>query len=384
LAAANDREYTDGRLRNAYMSGDLLGTDGKARLPGWWDQAAQRWYEDNYQVSTSTGNMGWAMLALLEHWAEMGDAASLAACTKMAEWVVNNTAETVQGRRPGFRAGTVVGPAGPAVDETKSTEHNIALWVAFARLYEATGEQRWWQAAVAAREFVQSMWDEQEGCFRAGTSLVDGREEVRADVVPLDAQTLSLLALPNRYAYRSALLGDGGPGWCERRVGAEHGGRRGFAFSTADRQGIWFEGTSQMALSLAVNGRPAEGKQYLLQVEQSALPSSVGGAGVPSASVDGLATGFGPAYFHVRHLGATAWYLLAESGRNPFWRLQFGDVDGDGRVTVVDALALLRIAVGIDSPVPGKVIRGDVDGRPGLSVGDAVVVLRASVGLTRL
>lgn len=385
LASANDREYADGRVRNAYMSGDLLGPDGKARLPGWWDQTAQHWYEDNYQVSTSTGNIGWAALALLEHWSETHDSASLSACVRMAEWVLANTAETVQGRRPGFRAGTVMGPAGLSFDEGKSTEHNIVLWVVFSRLYEATGEERWRRAAAVARGFVQAMWDEREGCFRPGTRVsADGREEIVEDVVPLDAQSLSLLALPNRHAYRAALLGDGRPGWCERNIGAEHEGRRGFAFSTADRRGIWCEGTAQMALSLAQNGMPSEAEQYLSAVERSALASGLGGAGIPAASLDGLATGFGPAYFHVRHLGATAWYVLAERGRNPFWRLPFGDADGDGQTTVRDALALLRAVIGLEDAPPGMVVRGDVDGKPGLSVADVVLVLRGAVGLTRL
>ncbi|MGQ9525447.1 MAG: hypothetical protein ACUVTZ_11500 [Armatimonadota bacterium] len=134
------------------------------------------WYEENYQVSTSTGNLAWAMLALLEHRAESRDSASLSLCVRIGEWMLSTAAESVAGRRPGFRAGVKASPAGWMQDETKSTEHNLALWVAFARLYEATGDERWWRAAVTAREFVQSMWDGSEGLFKYGTRVTsDGR-----------------------------------------------------------------------------------------------------------------------------------------------------------------------------------------------------------------
>ena len=35
------------------------------KLSGWWDDKQNRWVEDPYQVGSDTGNMAWAMLALL-------------------------------------------------------------------------------------------------------------------------------------------------------------------------------------------------------------------------------------------------------------------------------------------------------------------------------
>lgn len=52
-AANNDRHYTDGRLRNAYMSGDPTDhVTGKARIPGWWDPVDKSWHEDKYQIES--------------------------------------------------------------------------------------------------------------------------------------------------------------------------------------------------------------------------------------------------------------------------------------------------------------------------------------------
>jgi hypothetical protein len=62
----NDKYYTDSRLRNAYMCGDLIDHQtGKARLPGWWDSATEKWDEDEFQVSSYTGNMAKKMFISL-------------------------------------------------------------------------------------------------------------------------------------------------------------------------------------------------------------------------------------------------------------------------------------------------------------------------------
>ena len=59
----NDRTWHDGRLRNAYAAGVVA--SGSAKLPGWWDNTENKWLEDRYQVGSDSGNVAWAMLALL-------------------------------------------------------------------------------------------------------------------------------------------------------------------------------------------------------------------------------------------------------------------------------------------------------------------------------
>ncbi len=54
-----------------------------------------------------------------------------------------------------------------------------------------------------------------------------------------------------------------------------------------------------------------------------------------------------------------------------------GDIDGDGKVSVTDALAILRMAVGLSTPVDNA----DIDGMNGVTVTDALAVLRMAVGL---
>ncbi len=64
-AIENDRYFEDGRLRNSYMSGELEYWDGSVKMPGWWDDNDKKWYEDIACVSTNTGNIAWAGLALI-------------------------------------------------------------------------------------------------------------------------------------------------------------------------------------------------------------------------------------------------------------------------------------------------------------------------------
>jgi hypothetical protein len=70
---------------------------------------------------------------------------------------------------------------------------------------------------------------------------------------------------------------------------------------------------------------------------------------------------------------------------------QLGDVTGDGRVAVDDAVKLLRFAVNIELPTDAQAILGDVAPRPGpngrrigdqrLNVQDVSRILRYTVGL---
>ena len=62
-----------------------------------------------------------------------------------------------------------------------------------------------------------------------------------------------------------------------------------------------------------------------------------------------------------------------------------GDMDGDGEITVSDALRALRIAAGLDVATATKgtrsAILGDVDGDGAVTVADALAILRKAAGL---
>ena len=59
-----------------------------------------------------------------------------------------------------------------------------------------------------------------------------------------------------------------------------------------------------------------------------------------------------------------------------------GDLDGDGEITVSDALRALRIAAKLDAETPDALRLGDADGDGEITVSDALMILRAAVGLT--
>ena len=56
-----------------------------------------------------------------------------------------------------------------------------------------------------------------------------------------------------------------------------------------------------------------------------------------------------------------------------------GDMDGDGLVTIVDAVKLLRIALGLNPAEPNSMILGDMDKDGKLTIQDAVIVIRKVV-----
>ncbi len=92
--------------------------------------------------------------------------------------------------------------------------------------------------------------------------------------------------------------------------------------------------------------------------------------------------------------GASGWYAVAEiNGRfirsavYPIIEKPFdepvlkGDLDGDGVITVSDALMTLRIAARLVAETPEAVAIADMDGDSEITVADALTVLRISVGL---
>ncbi len=326
-AQRNDRFFDDGRIRNAYAAGDLAlppgwlarGRSGTVRMPGWYAPGSKSWKEDFFQVSTHTGNVAWAMLALLSVYEATGGATYLDAARRMGEWVEANT------RDEAGAGGYTGGMEGWEPDQKKltykATEHNIDLVPAFERLFRATGDARWHERAEHARRFVQAMWDPDEGKFWTGTGT-DG-VTLNRGVVPVDIQAWALLALRDEgRPYRRAL------DYAERHLQV----RGGYDFSNTDRDAIWYEGTAQMAAAYALTGDTA---RYAAIVRLIAAARDPGG-GVYAAERDGLTTGFDlpmpdpPAgqppprarpwlYFRRLHVGATAWAALAQQRVNPFW-----------------------------------------------------------------
>ncbi len=302
-ALDHDRAWHDGRLRNAYAAGPV---ESPVKLGGWWDKAQNRWLEDRYQVSSDTGNMAWAMLALLSLDSALHDPRYRDGAARIGSWVAGRADRRGAG---GFSGGFSGWEPSPAAVSWKSTEHNTDLAGAFALLSKATGDPVWADRARQAAGFVGAMWDDGRGAFAVGTAD-DG--VTRNPILALDAQIWPLLAIPAMASHADPDLAtvDG-----KLAVGD------GFTYSDAGHA-LWTEGTAQAALVLALLGHAEKADAAERAVEAQRAPRG-GYFATPELK---LATGFGDAadpgtqrfYYHLPHLAAAAWAALALKHFNPF------------------------------------------------------------------
>ncbi len=304
LALAHDRYWHDGRLRSGYAAGPV--DDGPIKLAGWWDDAQNRWLEDRYQVGSDTGNMAWALLALLALDGADVDPRYRAGAIQIGTYILS--AKDARGSG-GFTGGHFGHEPDPEPLTWKSTEHNTDLTAAFTLLAKRTQDSRWRIAADDARRFVAAMWDPACQCFATGTGT-DGI--TRNPLVALDAQIWPLLALPGAaHSYEGVLDS------AHQRLGVE----QGFAYSDV-RQGIWTEGTAQMLLLQKLLGHDKQALVLRNVIEAQREPHG----GYYASNSKQLPTGFMLAtdpsqprvYFHVPHLAPLAWAALAERRFNPF------------------------------------------------------------------
>jgi hypothetical protein len=314
LAMEHDRDFTDRRVRNVYRAGDVLDPfTGKALLHGWWDADLERWLEDRESVGSSVGNVAWAGMALLRVHRLTGETNYLEGAKHLGAWIASNTWDNTG--PGGFTGGYFGWPAAPPEDNGwhawKSTEHNLDSWRLFDALYRHTGDVAWSNAAQHALAFVESMWDAEEQFFHVGT-LEDGIT-INTNLLALDPNSWGVAAFgENPEPYLGALL------WAERKCLTKDAGFRGFDFND-DRDGIWFEGTAQMALAYAWAGWTGAAESYLKELRRAQREAlNTDGKGIVAASRDNLSTGLSWMYHARPHVGATSWYLMAGMGYNPF------------------------------------------------------------------
>lgn len=303
LAALDrDRYWHDGRLRNGYLAGPVGA--GPLKVPGWWDAKQNMWVEDRYQVGSDSGNMAWAMLALLTLDRATGDRRFRDGAARIGGWMKQWQSDIAPG---GFTGGVFAHEPDPIVHTWKSTEHNADLRAAFTLLAQATSDKAWQDEASAAEDFVHAMWRSECGCFAVGTGN-DGKTPNL--YLALDAQVWPLLAIPGGAArYKAAMLQD------RLRSG------NGFAYSEA-KEGLWTEGTAQVALLLKLAGREQESDSLMRAIAAMRLPDG----SYYAASTSTLPTGFmldtDPTqprqYFRIAHLAAVSWVAVAQRGFNPF------------------------------------------------------------------
>ncbi len=320
FAQSHDRAFQDGRLRNVYIAGDPRSDSGRTltpgnvsiRLPGFWEDG--KWQEENYTVSTSTGNVAWTVLALCtaaRTASPQKQAEYLAAAVRAADFLL-----TLRSEEGGFTAGYEGWDESQTRISYQSTEHNIVLACALNALAREIADcdpdraREYRAGAVYARQFVLSMYDPELGCFYTGTRE-DGRT-ISKGVIPLDANTLSVLAFPEDLEDAYGVLS-----FVEERmsVGA------GFDFSAGDLDGIWNEGTAQMAICYK---RMESWDKFNAVMAYLKTQTDRDGC-IPAADRDGVSTGFvidGTdqlwEYNNTRSIAATCWLAFAELGINPF------------------------------------------------------------------
>lgn len=333
-AQDHDRFYGDGRLRNAYQAGDLILPPGwtpndqpaTARMPGWWNVERKEWLEDPGHVGTDTGNMAWITLGLLRAHKELGTAEYLNAARRLGGWIAENTLD--ERGVGGYTGGYEGWEPSPTFRLWKSTEHNLDVYVAFMTLSDQSQEPdrtMWRSRALHAKRFVISMWDACGGSrFATGTTL-DGVTP-NCDLNPEDVNTWGLMVLGEPTVFAP------GVDWVEVRCEATEpclGGAvaAGIDFND-DRDGIWWEGTAHTVIADRVLGRDAQADTLLqsLRGAQVSAPRA-NGRGIVAACRDGVTTGIeGFLLFNRLHVGATAWYLLAELRHNPYWGIRTSDM----------------------------------------------------------
>lgn len=343
-AQQHDPVYDDGRLRQGYNVGPYTFYDGSRQPDGFVraDGAANVGTQFGF-TGTAVGDMAWAGIALSALARRTGQRRFLGGAVRIGEWIERNgrTGEPLGGYKFGVNGADEKLPF-------TSTEHNTDLLCLFGRLARLTGRRVWLARRARAEAFLMRMWEPDGGFFYTGTN--DGIT-VNKSPIPEDTQTWTHLALDSRAHARSL-------DWAARELAVlDHAGRRnstvpagqsygGVTFSSAslladedapvadsqpkpDRNGVWFEGTAHLALALRERRRRGDeaGAWRLLDSIERAQDllgggQTVGGralperAGVVSASSP-LDTGFGFGYYPYRHVGATAWYLMAATRSNP-------------------------------------------------------------------
>lgn len=342
-AQANDPQYSDGRLRQAYNVGPYTFYDGSLQPDGFVraDGKANVGTQFGF-LGTAVGDMAWSSIALAALYRRTGAKRFLTAAVRLGEWIETNRSNQPLG---GYKFG-VDGANQPL--PFSSTEHNIDLIGLFGQLGQLTGSRVWRGRRAHAEAFVTGMWEPAGGFFYTGTN---NGTDINKFPIPEDTQTWAYLALRSRRYERAldweltnlAVLDTP-----ERKNSTLTAGQRfdGVTFSSAslvanedapiapfqpkpNRNGVWFEGNGHLALALRERGKRGDESQARrliasteLAQDQLGTGQTIGNtalparAGVVSASSP-LDTGFGFGYYPYQHTGATAWYLLAANRANP-------------------------------------------------------------------
>ena len=316
-ALDHDRFFTDNRTRNGYKCGELARFD-TVNLPGWWDETVKIWNEDNVTLSTYTGNVAWAGIALLSLFEATNNSKYINAAETIAGWCINKT-ET----NSGFTGGFLGRDANQQKLTWKSTEHNLNLYALFARLYCLTFDSQYYDAALNAKHFVFKMWKNYDNFFWAGTKN-DG-DTINQDYakIPANIQALYILSLLDSTSIYSS-----GLSWAKEYCYMQNftspnysKSLNGFDYNM-DEDGIWFDVSATVALGYKLTGNHSFADSVISEIEyvQNHGPMNINNnKGIVSADHNNVSSGSDWSANNRLSINATCWYILAKLGFNPYY-----------------------------------------------------------------
>jgi hypothetical protein len=274
----------DGRLRNSYYA-DALPTS-----------------KNSYSYC---GNMAWAIIGLMQYYRFSNDTDTaflnrvLSASDKLGRFIVTAFSDP---NNPGYRLKEGV--------TYKSTENNISAYVAFKHLYDVTRNIYWKQKADSARVFVTTYMDDStKFCVGSTDNGISVNDYYLEQVV--DVNAWAVLAFGYKYKYALA--------WAENNCWTQKSSFTGFDFNT-DKDGIWFEGVGHMSCAYKYIGDIDKTTLFLSNLERSQTDAQNNNdKGITATPDNQVSTGFGEYYYPSLHIGATSWFLLAETKYNAFW-----------------------------------------------------------------
>ncbi len=209
----------------------------------------------------------------------------------------------------------------------RSTEHNIDVFSLGRALYDLTGNEKWNSMAQHAQTFVQNMFVTDGGYYLTGTRGADGTEP-NPSPIPVDAQSWAVLAgIDDQSNLDQALQ------WLlDHLIITETVGEHtysGVKFSTEGNH-IMCEATAGVAMALWAAGRQTEAQGLFDSLEQmqAFAPNSDGNGIVATPFPDGAPTGYGSTYPNSLHVASTAWTSLASLARCEVFANPLGPLAG--------------------------------------------------------
>jgi hypothetical protein len=322
----------DGRLRDAYYASDNFDITPEPAAATGFD-------------SVSTGNIAFFINALMHYYKNSGDTDTeflvdiIGSAVKAGDFIHNNfyhSHATLGGYYHGHNTDSTL-------NTSKSTEHNIAVYVAFSHLYDVTEDSKWLTRANIAKNFVNNVaWQQGHKRYICGLNANGGLNE---NTLVSDTNLLAVIAMGSLAKNNDAII------YTVNTFSASdtQRGLEGIDFgynvhdSGTEPDGIWFEGTAQLAAAYKIAGYYGytdNSDRYLESIKRAqhnALNANY--KGITAASKDYLTTGLGWYYFASPHIASTAWFAAAKLGYNMLWGTALNEaipLPGDNRKFTAD------------------------------------------------